>query len=126
MTPADSKRRPAAGLYLGAGLLLGVIPSSLLAVLVSQPWEIQLTRWLGLVLVLFGWMTKSMGSRRLPSDQTLRVYEIVGPVSGLAGLLSPHRVFLLVGFCLLTAGICRGAALIGTDIQLTTLRRFER
>jgi hypothetical protein len=126
MKRADTRRQPAVSLFVGSGLILGVVPEPVLALLVSQPWEIHLTRWLGVVLVLFGWMSKSMRRRRLPPDRLLRFYEIFGPVTGLAGLLSQHRVFLLVGFCVLTAGVCRGAALIGTDIQLTTLRRLER
>lgn len=107
-----------------AGIFLFVAPNSMFAVEAAAPWEIELVQWWGALLAALGWGWYTMLKRGL-RDAVTRALTLVAPFSGLAGLVTDNRLFLIFGVSCALAGACRAGLIIGFDVHLAALQRVK-
>lgn len=90
-----------------------------------EVWVVELVQWLGALLALLGLCQRSMLGRGIDSDGVVRWWTRAGVSAALAGMVTDHRIFLIVGFAFTAGAVSRASALIGFDAQTSMLRRLE-
>ncbi len=113
------------GSLVGFGLALMAVPGLLTAVDGTRTWEAEVARWWGLSLVLLAWSLRSIGRRRLAVDRMTHWWSLLGPVVGLAGMVTGRGLFLLFGFATTVGVACRAWLTVGFDVHRVALRRLR-
>lgn len=107
------------------GVVLVVGPPALLAPTGTEPWELELIRWLGAASLLLGLALRSAARRHLDLDTSVRIATAVGPPIGAVGVVLGAPILLVLGLVVTIGVACRAGVQIGSDVHMTTLRRFE-
>ncbi len=110
---------------LPVGIVLVAGPSVLLTPAGTETWELELIRWLGAASILLRWALRSAARRRLEVDIPIRFATVVGPSTGIAGVVIGAPILLVLGLAVTVGVACRAGIQIGSDVHATTLRRLE-
>lgn len=112
-----------------AGLLIGLVPTGLLAAMTPVPWERDILRLLSIVSVsiVAAWPWAAGQAREVM--RRLRLWVGFGAVSTIWYLVSGGSLFLFIGFCVLTGAsldIWMRRAHMASDELRSKLRAVER